>query len=103
MDILENILEKHSRFLKGYYYDENKCKLEKNLRIICVNKKSLKIDLNGRISFYDKNLEFIRVYNLKNRKNELVYFNEYYFFTKKEITKRQKKNMELLKLLKSRE
>ena len=103
MDILEKILERHKECLRGYYYDEDKSKLEKSLRIICINKKTLNLDKIGRISFYDKDLEFIRVFNLKNRKNELTYFCQYYFFTKREKTKREKKNEELKKLLKSRE
>ena len=96
---LDKIINKHKKFLYGYYYDKDKTKLSQGLRIICINNKNLNLEVNGRISFYKENLEFIRVFNLINRKNIVIYFNQYYFFTKKDKTKRDKMNEQLKKLL----
>ena len=98
-NVLQEIINKHKDYLVGYYYDADKSKLSKSLRIICIDKKNLNLEINGRISFYKENLEFIQVYDLISRKNLVVYFNKYYFFTQKYKTKRDKMNDELKKIL----
>lgn len=81
--------------------EQNRNLIKKGKLIKAIDKNSLKLILNGKISDYNPNHTFIRSFNLINRRCLTLYLDKYYIFIKDTPNKKEQLQQQILSFIKS--
>ena len=96
------IKQNYNQYITDHVYIsfDNKDYIKKGQLIKAIDKNSLQLKLNGKISEFDKNYNFIRSYNLINKRIFTIYFDQYYIFVKNIVNKDELFKQKVLSFIK---
>ena len=82
---IQYINQNYHQYINDHIFvnSETKSHIKKGYLIKAIDKRNLELKLNGKILGFDSNYNFIRSYNLIDRRCLTIYLDQFYIFIKK--------------------